>query len=408
MQVTRRAFTCGAAAALAGCVRAPGGGGAVQAFRAQPNAAFDVWIADFRPRAAAAGISDAALRTGLRGVGFLPDVITRDRNQTEFRRSAEDYLAIVATEEKVRHGRGEYAQRRALFDEIEDRYGVPGQVACAFWGVESDFGRRLGDIPVISAVATLAFDGRRGAFFEAQLIAALRIIQNGDTTPDRMVGSWAGAMGHTQFIPTTFESYAVDFRGDGRRDIWAADPTDSLASTASYVARSGWQRGLPWGTEVSLPEGFDTRLAGRDTTRTATQWAAMGVRPAAGGGLGDWGTSSVLIPGAASGPAFLLTRNFNAILRYNNATNYGLGVGYLSDRIAGAAPLIGDFGPDANGLTMDDRRALQTALSAAGYDAGTPDGVIGSRTEAAIRDYQAANGLPVTGQPSITLLNGIR
>jgi lytic murein transglycosylase len=416
MQFTRRMFTACGAAALAGCTPAIGTVGAFggsgtrpdPAFRPQPNAGFDTWITSFRGRASAAGLSQSTLDAGLRGVGFLPGVVERDRNQTEFRRTAEEYLAIVASEEKVTHGRGEYARRRPLFDEIAARFGVPGQVVCAFWGVESDYGRRLGDIPVISAVATLAYDGRRGDFFEAQLIAALRIIQNGDTTSDRMVGSWAGAMGHTQFIPTTFAAYAVDFRGDGRREIWSGDPTDALASTASYVSRSGWQRGIPWGTEVRLPDGFDAGLAGRDTTRDTGAWSAMGVRPAAGGSLGDWGAASVLAPAGISGPAFLLTRNFNAILRYNNSTNYALGVGYLSDRIAGGDTLRGNFGPDANGMTMDDRRALQRGLTAAGFDTGTPDGVIGSRSEAAIRDYQAANGLAVTGQPSLDLLRRLR
>ncbi|MEM7730551.1 MAG: lytic murein transglycosylase, partial [Pseudomonadota bacterium] len=218
---------------LAGCLPAPRGPGGLspsREFRPVANASYDAWLAGFRARAQAQGVSEATLNSGLRDAGFLPGVVERDRNQTEFHRSTEDYLAIIASEEDVQLGRRRVAPVQNVLRETEARYGVPPEVTGAIWGVESAYGTRLGDIPVISATSTLAFDGRRGRFFEAQLLAALRILQNGDTTPDRMVGSWAGAMGHTQFIPTTYAEYAVDFRGDGRRDIWAEDPTDALAS----------------------------------------------------------------------------------------------------------------------------------------------------------------------------------
>jgi len=426
MAMTRRGLTLGAGAlALSGCVgggdfgglggfRAqaigtPGDGGPSTdpAFRPQPNAAFDAWLPGLRARARAAGISEAALDQGLDGVGFLPGVIERDRNQTEFRRSTEDYLALVAGDDDVSLGRTRFASHRATLADIEARYGVPAHVCCAVWGVESRYGTRLGDIPVISAVATLAWEGRRGAFFEAQTIAALRIVQNGDTTPDRMLGSWAGAMGHTQLIPTTYEEYAVDFRGDGRRDIWSSDPTDAFASTASYFNRFGWRAGQPWGMEVQLPAGFSA-ATGRDTRRAVAEWSALGIRRAGGGALPDHGAAAIHAPGGAGAPAWILFHNFNVILRYNASTNYGIGVGYLSDRINGGGPLRQSFGADASGLTQAQRRELQQLLNRAGYDAGTPDGVIGSGTEAAISAYQAANGLPVTGEPSLTLLQHLR
>ena len=286
MTLSRRSlmWTGGALALLAGCGggMAPMGGGMAPVddpgLRPQPNAGWDAWVAGFRGRAQQAGISPGTFDAGFRAAGFLPGVVERDRNQTEFTRTLEDYLAITASETKVREGRAKLGQYLALLQEIEGRYGVPPQVVAAVWGMESNYGSRRGDIPVLSATSTLAYDGRRGAFFEAQALSALRILERGDVTPARLVGSWAGAMGHTQFIPTTYQDFAVDFRGDGRRDIWSEDPTDGLASTANYLAKSGWRRGEPWGLEVVLPAGFDTGLAGRGSTRG--DWAALGVRAA--------------------------------------------------------------------------------------------------------------------------------
>ncbi|ETX27927.1 lytic murein transglycosylase [Roseivivax isoporae] len=382
MQVSRRWITlAGGAALLGGCggaaiPRAGGGGSAPDpALRPVPNAGWDAWVASFRGRAGAQGLSGATLDAGFRDAGYLPGVVERDRAQTEFTRTLEDYLAIVANETKVRDGRARLAANRGLLSEIEGRYGVPAEVVAAVWGMESNYGTRRGDIPVVSATSTLAYDGRRGAFFEDQLIAALRIVQRGDVPADRLVGSWAGAMGHTQFIPTTYQAYAVDFRGDGRRDIWSDDPTDGLASAAAYLSASGWRRGEPWGQEITA------------------------ANPGSGG--------QVIQP-EPGGPSFRVFRNFDVIKRYNNSTNYAIGVGHLSDRLGGAGPLRGGFAPDRYGLTIDDRREIQTRLNAQGYDAGTPDGVIGSGTEAAIRAWQSANGMAVTGEPSQALLAALR
>ncbi len=409
--ITRRwALLAGAGALTAACMpggrRAPSQGGfraADPAPRPVANAGWDAWVEGFKARAAGRGVSPATLDTAFRGAGFLPDVIERDRNQTEFKRSLEDYLAIAASEERVSLGRQKLSQYASTLAAIEGRYGVEAHVVAAVWGLESFFGTRRGNVPVISALSTLAYDGRRGAFFESQLLAALRILQNGDTTAGNMTGSWAGAMGHTQFIPTSYLEYAVDFTGDGRRDIWAEDPTDALASAAAYLSRSGWTRGLPWGAEVSLPSGFNTGLLGRGKGKSAAEWSALGVT-AAGGGAVPAGGSII----SGGGPAFLLTQNFNVILRYNNAENYAIGVGHLSDRLLGRGGIRASFGPDATGMTIADRQELQRRLTAAGFDTEGADGVIGARTKAAISAYQASVGLPVTGEPSLELLRRLR
>ena len=333
--------------------------------RPAPNAAFDAWVAGFRPRALNRGVAAATFDAAFAIAGFLPGVVTRDRTQIQTRRTLEEYLSISASDERVAKGRAAYARHRGTFDAIEARYGVEGPIVAAIWGKESLYGERRGQIPVISSTATLAFDGRRGDFWENQLIAALRILERGDTTPARLTGSWAGAMGHTQFIPTSYQEFAVDFTGDGRRDIWADDPADALASAAAYLSRNGWQRGLRWGSES-----------------------------------GTGGPQGRTIQPQQGGPAFIVTRNFDVIKRYNNSDFYALGVGHLADRIAGGGPLQGGFPPDANGLTRADRIAIQQGLSDLGYDVGTIDGVIGPMSEAAIRDLQANRGLPVDGRAS--------
>ena len=335
--------------------------------RPQPNAGYDAWVASFKNRASGYGLNSATIAAGFRGAGYLPGVVKRDRNQTEFKRSLEDYLSIAASDERVSKGRAAFARHRSTLNALETKYGVDATIICAIWGLESQFGERKGNIPVISSTSTLAFDGRRGAFFEKRLVAALKIIQNGDITADRLLGSWAGAMGHTQFMPTSYAGFAVDFTGDGRRDIWSADPSDALASTAAYLQRNGWSRGVSWGAESS---------------------------------------SGTLQP-QAGGPKFSTTGNFHAIKRYNNSDAYAIGVGHLSDRIGGAGPLRGSFPPDEFGLTKDDRIALQKRLTSRGFDTGGADGILGKKSRAAISDYQRSKGLEVTGRPSQALLRGL-
>ncbi|MEM5522443.1 lytic murein transglycosylase [Sulfitobacter sp. AS59] len=382
MGISRRNFTIGLGAlGLAACQ----GRGNVTSFSSrsegaltadlmpQPNASYDAWVASFKARAVGQGISPATLRQGFAGAGYLPGVVKRDRNQTEFSRTLEDYLAIAASDERVSKGRAAFTRHRAVLRQIEGRYGVPAEVVTAVWGLESFYGERRGNVPVVSATSTLAYDGRRGSFFEKQLIAALKILERGDVSARGLTGSWAGAMGHTQFIPTSYQAFAVDFNGDGRRDIWSDDPTDSLASTAAYLAKSGWKSGQKWGGEMG----------------TAAASSATPLK--------------ILQPDAG-GPRFAVFGNFNAIKRYNNSDNYAIGVGHLSDRIAGGGPIRASFGPDKYGLTIEDRKALQEKLTARGFDTGGTDGVIGPNSRKAIAAYQQSVGLPTTGDPSPSLL----
>jgi lytic murein transglycosylase len=274
--------------------------------------------------------------------------------------------------------------------------------------METNYGSYRGSNDVIQSLATLAYEGRRGEFFEAQLIAALQILQSGDTSPRNMTGSWAGAMGHTQFMPTSYLDHAVDFTGDGRRDIWSNDPTDALASTAAYLRNAGWQTGQPWGIEVQLPRGFDYALADREITKRPSDWARLGVRDMAGREVPNHGHASILLPAGARGVAFMIFDNFAAIEKYNSADSYVIGVGHLSDRIAGAGPFRSGWPLGDRALSRDERKEMQTRLTMAGFDTQGVDGRIGPKTINAIRDYQKARGLLPDGYASPALLQALR
>lgn len=392
MQVSRRIFGLGLIAVMA----------AGPAF-SYSTTGFDAWVQAFRKRALRSGVSSATFDKAFRHNGFLPEVIDHDRNQIENRRTVEEYLAIAASPERLALGKKMVSQHSRTLKAIEKRYGVESHVVAAVWGLESFYGTKRGQIPVISALATLAYEGRRADFFEKQLIAALKIVQKGDVSAEKMTGSWAGAMGHTQFIPTSYQAFAVDFKGDGRRDIWSDDPTDALASTAAYLAKSGWKHGQPWGQEVILPKGFSAKKSGG-----RSDWGKLGLISADGSRLANHGAATLTRPAGSGGPAFLLYRNFTVIKRYNNSDKYAMGVGYLSDRLNGKPALRVDFGADAQGMTLKDRQDLQRRLTAKGYDTEGTDGVIGKKSEAAIAGYQRANGLTVTGKPSIELLAHLR
>lgn len=376
--------------------------------RAQANPAFDSWKQQFQTRATSAGIPASIVEPALNNAGFLPDVIARDRRQAEFTRTLEDYLGIAVSPERLAGGRAALSRHASTLRAIEARYDVEAEVITAIWGLESRYGTERGDVPVISALATLAFEGRRGAFFESQLIAALRILQRGDTSAANLRGSWAGAMGHTQFIPTTYQEYAVDFTGNGRRDIWSEDPSDALASAANYLSRMGWRRGRPWGVEVRLPDGFDMGSTGRGSTRSVAAWTSAGVRDMDGRPVTDHGAASVIIPDGPRGPAFMTFSNFTTLTRYNNSEFYVIGIGHLSDRLRGGGPIRGDFQPDRFGLRVGDRQEIQRRLTQAGFDTQGADGVIGPNSEAAIRAWQQARGQSVTGQPSRAMLEQLR
>lgn len=375
-----------------------------QDFAPAPDAGYDAWVRAFRKRALARGIPAATLSAAFRHAGFLPGVIAKDRAQAEHIYGLEDYLAITASAERVAMGRKVLVSYGGLLRKIEARYGVEARVVAAIWGIESFYGTKRGTVPVISALSTLAYEGRRASFFEGQLMAALQILAHGDISADRMTGGWAGAMGHTQFIPTTYLSHAVDWNGDGRRDVWSDDPADALASSAHYLKAAGWIHGSRWGMEVSLPKDAGTQVG---KARKATEWRKLGLMTGQGGRLPDIGTVRLIRPDTGA-PAFLVGPNFRVIGRYNASTLYCLAVGHLSDRIAGSGPLAGDFAPDANGLTQADRVELQQRLTALGFDTGSTDGVLGPKTSAAVSGWQKSQGLPVTGIATPDVLSRLR
>lgn len=372
------------------------------------NARFDLWLQAFRDRAHAQGITDRTLDMAIASITYDDDAIKRDGNQSEFSKAIWDYLDSAASDARIRNGKAALQQNAATLDAIERRYGVEREVVAAVWGLESAYGTYRGSSHVISSMATLAFDGRRGAFFEQQLIAALKILQAGDTTPENMTGSWAGAMGHTQFMPTSYLDYAVDFTGDGRRDIWSDDPSDALASTAAYLAKFGWQKGQPWGVEVRLPKGFDYTLADRDIQKTAGAWGRLGVTGTNGKPVPDHGKGAILLPAGGNGPAFMIFKNFSVIERYNAADAYVIGVGHLSDRLAGKPAIQGTWPRDDRALTFSERKEMQQRLTAAGYSTKGVDGRIGPNTINAVRAYQQAMGLLPDGYPSHILLTRLR
>ncbi|MBP0482422.1 lytic murein transglycosylase [Sagittula salina] len=370
------------------------------------EAGFHRWINDFRPRALAQGISARTFDRAFAGVRFDPAIVAKDEKQAEFVKGIWSYLDSATSDSRVENGRAMLRQHGALLDRIERTYGVDKEIVLAVWGMESAYGSYRGSENVVEAMASLAYDGRRAKFFETQLVAALQILEAGDTTPANMKGSWAGAMGHTQFMPTSFQSLAVDFTGDGRRDIWGDDPADALASTAHYLAKNGWVTGMPWGMEVRLPAQFD--YTAMDTDRMPSDWARLGVVGMDGRPVRDFGAARVLLPAGHRGAAFLVSKNFRVIKRYNAADAYALGVAHLADRIAGGAPFRGAWPREDSPLTSDQRKELQARLTAVGFSTGGVDGRLGPNSIAAIRGYQARRGLVPDGYASMELLKKLR
>ncbi|GEK45839.1 hypothetical protein HPA02_01220 [Bisbaumannia pacifica] len=376
------------------------------AAEAQPPADFTGWLAQFRRQARAEGIGEATLAQALDGLRYRPRVIELDRYQPEFVRPIWEYLDTAVSAQRVNQGRTKLADHRQTAEAVARRFGVPAEILVAIWGIESNYGGNFGSFSTLEALATLAYDGRRRDFARGELLAALRIIEAGDISADAMIGSWAGAMGHTQFIPSSFVAYAVDGDGDGRRDIWGSIP-DVLASTANYLAEAGWRRGETWGVEVRLPAGFDYAQAELATRRSADEWAAMGVRGVNGAALPDFAAASVLVPAGANGSAFLVGPNYRAILRYNNATSYALAVGTLAERIAGRDGVVSAWPRGEQPLTRGQVRELQERLNARGFDTGTPDGILGPNTRRGLRAFQRSIGEAADGFATRRLLEAL-
>ncbi|WP_439124349.1 lytic murein transglycosylase, partial [Marivita sp.] len=369
---------------------------------------FTDWIVVFRKRAVRQGISGDVFDRAFVGAQYDADVIRRDRNQSEFTKTIWDYLDSAASDARVTNGKDALRKHNAVLNQIEARYGVDKDVVVAIWGLESAYGTFRGSNPVIGSLATLAYDGRRGTFFEKQLIEALKILQSGDVSLAKFTGSWAGAMGHTQFIPTSYQSLAVDFDGDGKRDIWSDNPADALASTANYLAKNGWVKGAPWGVEVKIPDGFDYTLAKRDTKRMPSEWAKLGIVGLDGTPVPDHGPASVLLPAGARGAAFLIFKNFDVIETYNTADAYVIGVGHLSDRITGAGPIQSSWPREDRALSFAERKEMQRLLTAKGFDTKKIDGKVGPLTINAVRAFQASIGDIPDGYASLNILQKLR
>lgn len=364
---------------------------------------FAAWIAGFSREALAAGIRPATVQQVLAHATLQPRVIELDRAQPEFNRTPWAYLDSAVSAQRIAQGQAKRAEHQAAIDAAATRYGVPSSIITAIWGMESNYGSNFGTFRAVDALATLGFEGRRAAWARSELLAALRILDQGDISDERMVGSWAGAMGNTQFLPSVFLAYAVDADGDGHRDIWGSIP-DVAASTANFLARMGWQAGQPWGVEVRLPPGFDYARAELNVRQTATQWAAEGVQGVAGQQLPALDATSIATPAGARGPAFLVGPNFRAILRYNNSVSYALAVGLLARQIDGGSGVAAAWPRDLAPLSRSQMQQLQTLLNQRGFNAGTPDGVMGPATRAGLRQYQQSLGAVADGYPTAELL----
>jgi membrane-bound lytic murein transglycosylase B len=358
---------------------------------------FAACIAGLQARALGEGISEPVVRDVLGKASRLERVVELDRKQPEFTATFADYLTRRVTEERVARGRALLEKHADLLADAERRYGVPAHYLLAFWGLETNFGAYFGSVPVTDSLATLACDPRRSDFFAAELITALRIVDAGDIAPARMIGSWAGAMGHMQFLPSVFTRFAVDGDGDGKRDVWGSLP-DVFASAGNFLRALGWSAGVRWGREALLPSSFDYAEAGPDESRPLSEWAAFGVTDAFGKPLPAIDLpASILVPAGHEGPAFLVYGNFGVIMGWNRSEFYALTVGHLADRIAGAAPLQREPQTDGPRVTIDEVRQLQADLASLGYEAGEPDGIPGPATRKAVRRFQADRRLLADG-----------
>jgi membrane-bound lytic murein transglycosylase B len=360
------------------------------------------------PDAQAMGVSRQAFDASFANYAPIAQVMELTRKQPEFSQTVQQYIDKRVTAAQAGKGaamRKEWAQTLAG---TQQRFGVQPEIVLAIWGMETNFGGFMGGNNTIHALATLTENGYRADFFRKELLTALRIVSDGHITPNQMVGSWAGAMGHTQFMPSSFMRYAIDYNGDGRKDIWNSVP-DALGSTANYLNAFGWRPGETWGYEVKLPSGFDFARARQMDKAPLSQWQQMGISRVSGRAFPRGGdVARLYMPAGASGPAFLLLPNFDVIKRYNNSDSYALAVGHLADRIIGGGSFATPWPAGDYALNKAQRTELQSLLNRAGYDVGTPDGVVGPKTRAAVMAFQARVGLPADGHVSGLLLDRLK
>lgn len=364
---------------------------------------FRRFVESLWPEAKARGVSRAVFDEAFKGVTLDPKIIALAKKQSEFVQPIWGYIASAVGQARLARGRERAAQWSTTLDGVERAYGVPRSVVLGVWGMETNFGSFTGNIYVVRALATLAFTRYRGDFFRDELLTALDILQQDHIRPADMRGSWAGAMGQTQFMPSSFIKHAVDGDGDGRRDIWSSVP-DALASTANYLRQHGWQPGLPWGFEVELPEGFDFR----NDRQSFYGWSSLGLRRMDGQSMPRSGEATLFVPAGARGPAFLVTENYNVVKAYNSSDAYALGVAHLGDRIAGGPPIRGEWPTDAPTLDMKQRQEVQKRLASLGLYAGETDGKFGSKTREAVRQFQLKRNLVADGYADPAVLNALR
>ncbi len=368
---------------------------------------FNRWLEAFKAEAAAEGISDRAIRAGLDGMALDPGIIARDRKQGVFQLSFLEFSDRLIAKYRLVQGAKLIKQNAALFQKIEAQFGVPAPVIVAFWGLETDFGADTGKLPTLRSLATLAYDCRRPDLFRGELKSALRIIERGDLTTAEMLGSWAGELGQVQFLPSHYLNHAVDYDGDGRRQLIKSKP-DVLASAAKFLEHLGWKRGEPWLEEVTVPAELDWAQAELATKLSRAKWAEWGVRRAHGGALpADEAQASLLLPMGRLGPAFLAYQNFDVYLQWNESLIYSLTAAYYATRLAGA-PAVSRGQPGIPALSLELARELQKQLTKRGLDVGEIDGKLGSKTRAAVKVMQLKLGLPADSYPTAELLDRLR
>ena len=378
-----------------------------QAIRAAA-ANFRNCLAGLWPLAERRGVSRAVFEANV--AGLTPDLRIMDLldAQPEFTKSFWDYLDLLVNEDRIQNGRAILAQHRATFDAVEKAYGVDRHFIAAIWGVESNYGTQIGERSVIRSTATLACVGRRQDYFREEFLSALEILARGDVKADHLKGSWAGAFGPTQFMPSSFKRYAVDFDGDGRRDVVDSVP-DVIASTANNLKKDGWVAGQTWGYEIVVPEGFNFMLADRSRVMAVREWERLGIRRAGGKAFPRADDRAyLLVPAGAQGPGFLMLQNFRVIMKYNPAEAYALAIGHLADRLRGGEPFVQAWPRQERVLTRAERYELQQHLAARGYDVGEPDGRLGGKTRNALRQFQSSVGHVPDGFASAAILERLR
>ena len=370
----------------------------------QTQAEFETWLTDFKAQALQKGITQSTLDAAFREVTLNEKVLELDRRQPEFTRTFWQYFNKAVTDWRIQKGQALYKKHRPLLDQVTKQTGVPGRYLVAFWGMETNYGGYTGSIPIIESLATLSFDPRRSDFFSRELFDALTVLEQGHVKLEQMKGSWAGAMGQCQFMPSNYLRYAVDGDQDGKKDLWGSLP-DVFFSAGHFLKELGWQEKENWGREVTLPKNFDYALADGKTAKSLNEWHKLGLKLADGRTLPNEDMDAKLIlPSDYRGPAFLVFDNFRIIKRWNNSNNYALAVGNLADRIVGRSGLSKSQPADDKAMSKADMKAIQERLNWLGFDAGTPDGIAGSKTRSALRAFQVAKGLPADGHPSARIL----